>query len=138
MQKLTLLVRQLPKIEGAGELEESLEEQFRACVEDDLNMPQALALLWETLKSSRPASEKAAAVVRWDQVFGLGLADFLGEKSEISQDIQELLNEREMYRAKGQYDRADSIRDELLAKGYEIQDGQDGATVVPKTGSMPL
>ncbi|MEK7184093.1 MAG: cysteine--tRNA ligase [Patescibacteria group bacterium] len=138
LQKLTLLVRQLPKIEGAGELEESLEEQFRACVEDDLNMPQALALLWETLKSSRPASEKAAAVVRWDQVFGLGLADFLGEKSEISQDIQELLNEREMYRAKGQYDRADSIRDELLAKGYEIQDGQDGATVVPKTGSMPL
>ncbi len=138
LANLYQLVRRLPKPAGDVVVGETFEQQFRSALADDLNLPQALAVLWEVVKSDLPAPMKAAAVLQWDTVFGLDLALVIGETIEIPKDILDLLNEREMYRAAGQYDKADSIRDELTAKGYEIQDGPDGAVVVPTVGPTPL
>jgi cysteinyl-tRNA synthetase len=139
LNKLILLVRNLPKASEEIFVPEVVESKFRECIEDDLNMPQAVALLWEVLKSTTNSDEeKSVVIVSWDQVFGLGLATYLGDTPEIPDDILQLARERDMYRTKGDYQKADSIRQELLSKGYEVQDGQDGPTVIPHTSATLL
>ena len=126
------------RLEKSTSVPEDLEEQFRTFISDDLGIPQALALLWEVLKSDRLPEEKASIVAQWDQVFGLGLARYLGDTPEIPEDILQLASEREKYRQAGSYSQADLIRDELLSRGYELQDGPTGPTVVPHTGATLL
>ncbi len=138
LDKLLVLVRNLPRPEAEVTVPEHLEEQFRGAIGNDLGMPQALSVLWETLKSGRPEIEKAAAVLRWDEVFGLGLAAALGDTPEIPADILQLARDRDMYRQQGEYGQADAIRDELLSKGYELQDTPQGAKIVPHTGATLL
>lgn len=138
LTNLAQLVRRLPRASEETVVDEQYEQQFRGALADDLNLPQAVAALWELLKSDTSDEIKAAIVARWDQVLGLGLSAILGETVDIPKDIQDLLHEREMYRKSGDFEKADSIRDELQAKGYEIQDGQEGATVVSKTGPTAL
>ncbi len=135
--RLTLLVRNLPD-PGDEPVPSDLEEQFRAALGNDLNMPQALSFLWDTLKSNQSDIDKAAAVKQWDTVFGLGLAASLGDTPEIPDDVVKLAAERDRYRKQGDYGQADAIRDELMAKGYEIQDAPQGAKVVPHTGATLL
>lgn len=134
LQKLLLLVRNLPKVGENDIVPEELESKFRAYIEDDLGLPQVVALLWDTLKSDISDAEKSAAVASWDQVLGLGLAIYLGDKPEIPEDILQLATERDTYRNIGQYEKADSIRQELHSKGYEVQDNEDGPKVIAHTG----
>src|ERR1035437_8172345 len=51
------------------------EEQFLEAINDDLNMPRALSILWEVVRSSESDSEKAATVFKFDQVLGLSLKE---------------------------------------------------------------
>ena len=83
LANLYQLVRRLPKPAGDVVVGETFEQQFRSALADDLNLPQALAVLWEVVKSDLPAPDKAAAVLQWDTVFGLDLALVIGETIEI-------------------------------------------------------
>ena len=49
-------------------------ERFSAFVNDDLNLPRALAVAWEVLRGDLPAAVKRATLAQFDRVFGLGLA----------------------------------------------------------------
>ena len=57
-----------PKI-GCAELE----EKFKTAVNNDLNMPQALAVAWETVNSDYPSSAKKRSLLNFDEMLGLGL-----------------------------------------------------------------
>ena len=46
-------------------------DRFRQCVNNDLNMPRALALVWELVGSDLPADTKKATVLAFDHVLGL-------------------------------------------------------------------
>jgi cysteinyl-tRNA synthetase len=106
---------------------------FIEAINDDLNSPKALTVLWEVVKSNIPASDKYDLIVSFDEVLGLGLAKVEESKIEISDDVKKLLEEREVLRKKGDFVKADMIRKEVEDKGFEIED-MDNESIVKIKG----
>lgn len=96
-------------------------QKFLSAIEDDLNMPQVLALVWDTLKSDLSKPDQKALILEWDKVMGLGL-DQKQEKTEVPQEIMDLAAKRAEARANKNWKQSDSLRDQILAKGYKIED----------------
>lgn len=100
--------------------------EFRAALGNDLNMPQALAVVWEVVKSNIPDYDKYDLLLSFDEVLGLKL-DKAKQAAEILPEVQKLLNERERLRKEGKFDKADAIRDKLKREfGYEVHDKPAG------------
>jgi cysteinyl-tRNA synthetase len=97
---------------------------FRDKVNNDINMPEALAVFWEMLKSSIPESKKVATALEMDKVLGLRLEEQIGYV--VPQEILDLAKTRNEYRKSGIWDKADMIRKELLVRGYIVEDIQSG------------
>ena len=100
-------------------------EKFTQALNDDLNIPQALAVTWEVAKSNIPSADKYDLILSFDEVLGLNLGQTLNSKSEIPNNIKILIKEREKLRAGGKYAEADAIRDQLQKLGFAIQDKKD-------------
>ena len=97
-------------------------EAFAAELADDLNMPAALAVVWEAVKSNIPNYDKVDLLNDFDRVLGLGLSTYQQKQDELPPEIQTLLVKRRELRAAKNYAEADKIRDEILAKGYQVKD----------------
>jgi len=110
--------------------ENNVEEQkkkFLEIINDDFNMPGALAFLNEVLRSSALKDcEKYHLALEFDKVLGLGLKDLKEEKVSISSDIKKLLSEREKARKAKDWKKSDEIRDEIRKKGFSVLDSADG------------
>lgn len=103
-------------------------DQFREAISNDLNMPQALAVVWETVKSNIPRSDKLDLLLSFDEVMGLGLSGI--EEKTIPHEAQALISEREKLRGEGKYKEADMLRDKLKAEfGIEVKDVARGSVV---------
>ncbi len=103
--------------------------RFKSFINDDLDTPRALTVVWDVLKDKvLPSDDKRATLLEMDRVLGLGLADL--RVFEIPLDISILGDERESARKAGDWFAADRIRDKLKALGYEIKDTPDGTKIV--------
>jgi len=106
-------------------------QKFIKELNDDLNMPRALASVQEALKSDMDDSEKLATVLDFDRVLGLDL-----EKVTVSEglpeNIQQKIAARKKARAEKNWALSDQLRDEIQAFGYVVQDVKDGMTVFKK------
>jgi cysteinyl-tRNA synthetase len=101
------------------------EVQFKDAIGDDLNMPRALAILWETVRSGKPGSEKAATVLKFDEVLGLSLKNskaIVKREGEVPDEVQKLFKEREVLRQEKKYDEADKIRKKIIEMGFKVED----------------
>lgn len=98
--------------------------EFSAAIENDLNMPEALATTWEVAKSNIPNYDKLDLLNGFDAVLGLNLAyaEQLTEDSEIPKQVQELIEQREDYRKMRNYAEADKIRLDIEKLGYHLED----------------
>ncbi len=103
--------------------------EFNNVINDDFNMPEAVALVWKLIKD--PAVEpmdKSAMLMDFDKVLGLGLAGILAmAKSEtlsepIAPEIIALAEAREEARKNKEWEKADALRKELEERGYEVKD----------------
>ena len=96
-------------------------ESFAAALEDDFNTPDALAVLhgWRDHELLRRALD----------VFGLAS---LAETVEAPPDIVELAERRRQARAARDFEKADRLRGEIEAAGWEARDVADGFQLVPK------
>jgi len=105
-------------------------DEFRAAVEDDLNMPRALAAMWKTAKDTDAApGETYATLLEMDRVLGLGIEAMEAEQLDIDEaEIDQLLADRAAAKQEKNYARADEIRDQLTAMGIEIMDTPNGTT----------
>lgn len=101
-------------------------QQFKAALEEDFNLPKALAILWEVLKSEISNQEKYATILDFDKVLGLSLeAKSKEKKSEIeySDEVKALINERIQARVEKNWAKSDEIRDRLKKEfGVEVRD----------------
>ena len=104
-------------------------DRFRDQVNDDLNMPRALALTWELVKSDLAPAVKKGTIIQFDRVLGLGLADWAPVETVVPAAIQTLIDQRQAARAARQWPEADALRDQILAAGYDIEDTSEGARV---------
>jgi cysteinyl-tRNA synthetase len=109
-----------------GPVDETFAERFANQVNDDLNMPRALAVTWELVKSDLDPAVKKGTILLFDQILGLGLAEWRPAVEEIPGEIIALLEKRQAARAAKQWAEADALRDQITAAGYEIEDTPQG------------
>ncbi|WNC91903.1 cysteine--tRNA ligase [Paraburkholderia sp. FT54] len=101
--------------------------RFKAEVDHDLNLPRALAELWDVVRSDLPVATRRATVDCFDAVLGLRLADWQDDDAAaIPEDIAALADEREQARAAKQWTEADRLRDVLTAAGWLVEDSASG------------
>jgi cysteinyl-tRNA synthetase len=117
----------------------ALHDRFVAAIDDDLDMPTAIAVVRETLRAELPDDERRWLVLDADLVLGLDLdraAAGVGEAAPdgLGADEQALLTARNEARAARDWARADALRDQLAAAGVEVKDGP-GGTTWRRTGS---
>ena len=100
---------------------------FTNQVNDDLNMPRALAVMWNLVKSDLPSGVKKATIVEFDRVLGLGLAEWQPEAAQpIPDGVQALADQRQAARAAKNWAEADSLRDQIATAGYDVIDTPAG------------
>ncbi|MFH0779977.1 MAG: cysteine--tRNA ligase [Parcubacteria group bacterium] len=109
-----------------GKVDSVFVEKFKAFVNEDLAMPQALALAWDVFKSDLSDYDKRATLFEFDKVFGLGLAELKPEKLEAPSEVAELIAKREEFRKAEKWAKADDVRKRIEALGYEVEDAVDG------------
>jgi cysteinyl-tRNA synthetase len=101
-------------------------DRFSAQVNDDLNMPRALALTWELVQSALPAATKKATLLQFDRVFGLRLAEWHPGEAVVPEAIRVLVQQRQHARAEKRWREADALREQVQAAGYDIDDTPQG------------
>jgi cysteinyl-tRNA synthetase len=116
----------------AGGVDEDFMDRFCAAVNSDLNMPVAVSLAWELLKSNLLAPVKKGTLLEFDRVLGLRLAEWKPKEEEISAEYAALLVERQKARAEKRWKDADAIRDQISAAGYEVIDTAQGPKLKKK------
>lgn len=133
--KLERFVRELPT-SGSGSVE--LEAEFFSAINDDLNTPRALSVVWKTVDADIPDEQKAQTIRQMDAVLGLGMTDMIGIPLAIPEEINTLLREREDARGAKDWSASDRIRDAILARGWTVEDTKDGQRAYPVSSSTPV
>jgi len=118
----------------ASEKAESWKNKLIGAMEDDLNAPRALALVWEGLKSDLSAAEKWTFVQFADTLLGLDLLKEPVTQAtlEIPQDVQVILEERATARKAKDWKKSDELRAQLDALGFVVKDTPQGQQVTRK------
>lgn len=110
---------------------EKYRESFDRPVYDDLNMPEALAVLFTVLKdnSLTPAQRKKLAF-EFDAIFGLRLSEMAAKEEEaLPANVQALVQARDEARRSKNFPESDRLRNELQALGYKVEDTPKGTRV---------
>jgi cysteinyl-tRNA synthetase len=101
------------------------QKAFRDAAEDDLNMPGAVAAVWDCLHSNVPAGAKRAFLEQAEDVLALGI--FREEqRAELSGEDQGLLDRRVAARAAKDFKSSDDLRRELESRGIMVEDTKQG------------
>lgn len=126
----------------AGTPDNTYLEKFSAFINDDLDTPRALAVLFDVIKDdSLDNKTKCATLKKMDEVLGIGLSEdtatglaSLGNlnQTEVPEEIKTLVEERELARIARNWDEADRVRELLKIKGYVVEDTPHG----PKVGRL--
>ncbi|MEP6679804.1 MAG: cysteine--tRNA ligase, partial [Betaproteobacteria bacterium] len=116
----------------AGAPDAASMDRFTACVNDDLNMPRALAVAWEVLRGALAPEVRRATLAQFDRVFGLALAQWQPAHVAVPESIRALADARVAARQSRNWADADRLRAELLAEGWEMEDRADGYALKPR------
>ena len=100
-------------------------ERFHNAINDDLDLPAAMALAAELQRSDLAPGAKAALLLDWDSVLGLDLAREAPEE-ELPEGAGDLLEQRERARAAKDFATSDRLRDELAGLGVGVTDTPQG------------
>lgn len=100
---------------------EEYQREFRRNLENDLDLPGALATAWEMVKSNIPNRDKAELLTEWDQVLGLSIAR-MDEVVPAPTAVEQLISQREEARKKRDFAEADKIRARIEQLGYRLED----------------
>jgi cysteinyl-tRNA synthetase len=117
--------RNKTKTKGGKKKIEDYDAKFTKSINDDLNTPEALGIVWELVRDSEVGDrDKLKLLLEFDEVFGLRLKDARAEpKGSLSDEVRRLITERE----EGEYKEADEVRARLERDfGVVIEDTAKG------------
>lgn len=104
------------------------EKEFLAAINDDLNTPKAMAIVWQTIGDGRlSAIAKKQPLLKFDKILGLGLAKL--KPLKIPQKIRDLAEKREKLRINKQFIQSDILRKKIESLGYKIEDTAYGPKI---------
>lgn len=109
---------------------EEYRQRFIEAISNDFQMPSAVAIMWEMLKSSVPSEDKLDLLYEMDQVFGLKLLEI--EDEIIPDEIKVLTKIRQEMRERKQFEETDRLRKEIETKGYIVEDTANGYKIKKK------
>ncbi|MBT5503337.1 cysteine--tRNA ligase [Candidatus Falkowbacteria bacterium] len=114
-----------------GQVDQVVFDRFKEYIDNDLSIPQALAVAWDVLKSDSSDADKRATLLAFDKVFGLNLENLHKEEVNIPAEVQVLIDKRLQARRDKKWDKADDLRKEIEDLGWLIEDAAD-STVIKK------
>jgi len=118
-------------LSGNDEIEEKIikdfEEEFLEAINDDLNMPLALSVIWNVIKYEKKSPIMAKLLLKFDAVLGLNIEK--EEKLELPEEILEIIEERKKAREDKNWQKSDELRDKLTSLGYNVKDTKDGMII---------
>ncbi|MEX0587392.1 MAG: cysteine--tRNA ligase [Patescibacteria group bacterium] len=104
------------------------ENKFDGLINDDLNLPEAVALMWQLVKDRRmPTSARMKTILQMDRVLGLKLGEV--EAVAVPEEVRDLVKEREVARREDNWTRADELRDRIAQFGFAVEDTGKGPVV---------
>ena len=107
------------------------EERFLEAINDDLNMPVAMSVVWDVVKNPKKSQKLKNLLLKFDEVLGLDLKNYKKEEKVLPEEILELVNLRNEARSNKNWTESDRIRDILIEKGYTVKDSKEG-TIIEK------
>ena len=117
----------------SDDLINELEEKFHKAINDDLNMPLAMSVVWEAVRNDVKSKKIAKLLDKFDTVLALDLAKISPkEENDIPEEIIALAEERKLARANKNWAESDRLRDEILARGFYVKDTKDGYEIVER------
>jgi cysteinyl-tRNA synthetase len=137
------LIRLLATVSGfsdGGVVIQAYKQRFQALINDDLDMPQAVALVWDLIKDpAYPSENKRATIIDFDRVLGLNIAavphmgghDML-TAAEVPVEITVLAEARLEARKEKDWAKADALRSEIQERGFDVVDTDDGFSIVAR------
>ncbi len=144
---LAFVAKTAPDETTKSEEEQALQDALTTCrynwknaMDDDLNTADAIAALFELVRAANTAAssgdvsapsllEARDTLIELFGVLGLDPSDT--QEEAVPSEIMALVEERTKAKEARDYSRADAIRDEVLAKGFRIEDTPQGVRVLP-------
>ena len=112
--------------------QDKLKKIFIQYISDDFNIPAALALLWQVVKSDLPYKDKKKLILDFDQIFGLNLNKIKKEKINIPKNVKKLAEQRQRARENKNWQLADRLRYEIEKNGFFVEDSPTGIILKKK------
>ncbi|MEM5773661.1 MAG: cysteine--tRNA ligase [Anaerolineaceae bacterium] len=118
--------------DAPGAADEDFVERFTDQINDDLNMPRAMAMTWELVKSDLPPAVKKATILVFDRVLGLRLGEWQPVRASIPPEILSMAIQREQARKEKRWADADALRNQIASAGFVVEDTPEGPRVKEK------
>jgi cysteinyl-tRNA synthetase len=112
---------------------EKYRQAFLAALADDLKYPEALAVVWEMVKSNIAAVDKRDLLGEFDQVLGLELNKTVPASAPVAVPpaVRELGEKRESLRQAKKWQAADKLRRQMTKLGWSVRDTASGPEYRP-------
>lgn len=114
----------------SDEIIADIENRFHQAINDDMNMPLALSVVWEAVKYPEKSPKIAQLLKKFDTVLGIKIDEV--QETKIPQEILDLVEERKQARSDKNWSESDRLRDLIAEKGYVVKDTKDGTEVLKK------
>ena len=105
------------------------EEKFLEAINDDLNMPMAMSVVWDVVRNPIKSKDFQKLLLKFDKVLGLDLENYKPEDKKLPEEVKELIELRNKARKEKNWAESDRLRDELISKGYIVKDTKEGTVV---------
>lgn len=131
LEKIYIKYELLQTISSTSAANAAAPVAFTKALENDLNLPKALAELWEVLNNGElEAGTKIATLAHMDSALGLNILHHSPlSHIAVPQNIQELITARDEARANKDFTKSDQLRAQIETAGYEVLDTKDGTQV---------
>ena len=116
--------------EVSDEIINDMENRFHQAINDDLNMPLAMSVVWEAVKYADKSPKIAKLLEKFDTVLGIKITE-KKEQETIPEEILELVEQRKKARQEKNWAESDRLRDLISEKGYAVKDTKEGMEVNP-------
>lgn len=116
--------------EVSDEIINDMENRFHQAINDDLNMPLAMSVVWEAVKYADKSPKIAKLLEKFDTVLGIKITE-KEEQEAIPEEILELVEQRKKARQEKNWAESDRLRDLISEKGYAVKDTKEGMEVNP-------
>lgn len=116
-------------LEGNEDVEDDIildyKNRFLKAINDDLNMPLAMGIVWEVAKNEKKSKKFAELLLDFDRVLGLKI----DKKDDIPEEVLKLVEERNVARKEKNWQKSDELRDKIQEYGYRIEDSKEGTKI---------